>query len=172
MEKYGERKQMLVPTIIMGLIALALFITAWSMGDGSHIKGLKGAFNITVETLPLIIFAFIIAGLVQVVLPKDLLSKWVGTESGFRGIMIGTIAGGFTPGGPYTSLPIVAVMIKSGASSGTLVAFLTSWSLWAVARLPMEVGILGWKFTALRVASTFFFPPIAGFIAGIIEKIF
>jgi uncharacterized membrane protein YraQ (UPF0718 family) len=29
----------------------------------------------------------------------------------------------------------------------------------------MEVGILGWKFTAIRVACTFFFPPIAGLIA-------
>jgi len=37
--------------------------------------------------------------------------------------------------------------------------------LWAVSRLPMEVGILGWKFTLIRLAATFFFPPIAGWIA-------
>jgi hypothetical protein len=48
---------------------------------------------------------------------------------------------------------------------GTAVAFVTGWSLWAVARLPMEVGIMGWKFTAIRLASTFLFPPIAGIIA-------
>jgi len=46
-----------------------------------------------------------------------------------------------------------------------MVAFLTGWSLWAVSRLPLEVGILGWKFTLIRIASTFFFPPIAGLIA-------
>jgi hypothetical protein len=46
-----------------------------------------------------------------------------------------------------------------------MVAFLTGWSLVAVSRLPMEVGILGWKFTLIRIASTFFFPPIAGLIA-------
>jgi uncharacterized membrane protein YraQ (UPF0718 family) len=55
--------------------------------------------------------------------------------------------------------------MHSGASIGTLVAFLTGWSLWAVARMPLEVGILGWKFTLIRLASTFFFPPIAGWIA-------
>jgi len=27
------------------------------------------------------------------------------------------------------------------------------------------VGILGWRLTFIRLASTFFFPPIAGFIA-------
>jgi len=29
----------------------------------------------------------------------------------------------------------------------------------------MEMGILGWEFTLIRIASTFFFPPIAGLIA-------
>jgi hypothetical protein len=46
-----------------------------------------------------------------------------------------------------------------------MVAFLTGWSLWAFGRLPMEVGILGWKLTLIRFASTFFFPPIAGWVA-------
>lgn len=56
-------------------------------------------------------------------------------------------------------------LLRTGARVGTMVAFLTGWSLWAVTRLPMEVGILGWKFTIIRIASTFFFPPIAGLIA-------
>jgi len=100
-----------------------------------------------------------------VFLPQDLLSRWVGVESGKRGILIGTLAGGLTPGGPYVSLPVVAGLLRAGASVGIMVAFLTAWSLWAVSRLPMEVGILGWKFTLIRIASTFFFPPIAGLIA-------
>jgi uncharacterized membrane protein YraQ (UPF0718 family) len=86
-------------------------------------------------------------------------------ESGFRGILLGTVAGAIAPGGPYVSLPIAAGLIKSGAGVGTMVAFLTGWSLWALGRLPMEVGILGWKFTIIRFTSTFIFPPIAGLIA-------
>lgn len=167
-----ERKsnQMLVSTLIMAAIALVLFIIAYSRGTGEHIVGLKSALTITIQTLPLIIFAFIIAGLIQVLLPHDLLNRWVGTEAGLRGILIGTLAGGITPGGPYVSLPIVAGLIRAGAGPGTMVAFLTSWSLWAVARLPMEVGILGWRFTLIRLASTFFFPPIAGFLAHFIAR--
>jgi len=112
-----------------------------------------------------LIFAFIVAGMVQVLVPHELISKWVGVESGMRGIFIGSVAGGLTPGGPFVSLPIVAGLLRSGAGVGTMVAFLTGWSLWAVSRLPMEVGILGWKFTLIRIACTFFFPPIAGLLA-------
>jgi len=156
---------MLVPTIIMGALAVILFLIGYYKGEGQHIIGMKSALRMTVQILPLLIFAFIVAGMVQVLVPQELLSKLVGAESGMRGIVIGTVAGGFTPGGPYVSLPVVAGLLHSGASVGTMVAFLTGWSLWAFSRLPMEVGILGWKFTIVRIVCTFFFPPIAGFIA-------
>jgi len=156
---------MLIPTIVMGTLAVTLIVFGYSKGEGQHISGLKSAFTMTVEILPLLFFAFIVAGMIQVLLPHEMISRWVGVESGMRGILLGTVAGGFSPGGPYVSLPIAVGLLRSGASIGTMVAFLTGWSLWAVARLPMEVGILGWKLTLIRVASTFFFPPIAGLIA-------
>jgi len=156
---------MLIPTLIMGLLAAVLLYLGWRGGQGQHLVGLKRGLNMTMEILPLLIFAFIVAGMVQVLIPQATLARWVGGESGLRGILIGTVAGGLAPGGPYVSLPIVAGLLRSGAGVGTMVAFLTGWSLWAVSRLPMEFGILGWRFTLIRLASTFFFPPIAGLIA-------
>jgi len=159
---------MLVPTIIMGVIAIALVILGIFRKQGQHITGLKAALDMTIQVLPLLIFAFIIAGMVQVLVPNEFLSRWIGQESGLKGIFIGTVAGGIMPGGPYVSLPIAGGLLKSGASIGTMVAFLTGWSLWAIGRLPMEIGILGWKVTAIRLACTFFFPPIAGLLANLI----
>ena len=158
---------MLVPTIIMGVIAVALLVYGWVNGQGQHVAGLRSAAMMTINVLPLLIFAFIIAGMIQTLLPAQLISRWVGAESGIKGILVGTITGGFMPGGPYVSLPIAAGLLRAGAGVGTMVAFITAWSLWAVARLPMEVGILGWKFTSIRLICTFFFPPIAGLIANL-----
>ena len=168
MGKERRNSRMLIPTIVMGVFAFILLVIGYYKGQGQHISGVKSGLNMTVEILPLLILAFIVAGMIQVLVSQELLSKWVGVESGVRGILIGTVAGGLTPGGPYVSLPIVAGLLHSGASVGTLVAFLTGWSLWAVSRLPMEIGILGWKFTLIRIASTFFFPPIAGFVAQMV----
>lgn len=165
MEKKRRNLNMLLPTIIMAILAIIFLAVGYSRGEGQHVQGLRSGFKMIVEILPLLLFAFIVAGMVQVLLPQELLSKWIGEESGLKGIFIGTFAGGITPGGPYVSLPLVAGLLKAGAGIGTLVAFLTAWSLWAVARLPMEIGILGWKFTFVRLACTFFFPPIAGFLA-------
>ncbi len=158
---------MLIPTIIMGVIAIVLLFIGYQKGGGEHILGLKAAGDILLQIAPLLIFAFIIAGMFQFLVPTEMIAKWVGAESGFRGILIGTVIGGFMPGGPYVCLPIAAGLLRVGASVGTMVAFITSWSLWAFARLPVEVGILGWKFTLIRLACTFFFPPIAGLIANL-----
>jgi uncharacterized membrane protein YraQ (UPF0718 family) len=156
---------MLIPTIIMGVLAFILLTIGYYKGQGDHIIGIKLALSLIVQVLPLLVFALIAAGMAQVIVPKEFLSKWVGEESGMRGILIGTVAGGLSPGGPYVNLPIAAGLIHAGSSVGTMVAFLTGWSLLAFNRLPMEVGILGWRFTLIRIASTFFFPPIAGWIA-------
>ncbi len=166
MSKNGRLPQMLIPTIIMGVIAIAVLFIGYQKGGGEHILGLKSAGNLLLQIAPLLIFAFIGAGMVQYLVPTEMISKWVGTESGFRGVLIGTVMGSLAPGGPFVSLPIAAGLLQTGASVGTMVAFLTGWSLWAVTRLPLEVGIMGWQFTLVRLACTFFFPPIAGLIAN------
>jgi uncharacterized membrane protein YraQ (UPF0718 family) len=162
-----RRSDMLIPTLIMAFMAILFLIIAYSRGENQHILGTKLGLKMLVEILPLLFFALILAGVIQVLLPKELLSKWIGDEAGIKGILLGTVAGGIMPGGPYVSLPVAAGLFRAGAGIGTLVAFLTSWSLWAIARLPMEIGIIGWKFTLVRLACTFFFPPIAGIIAQV-----
>lgn len=159
------------PTVVMFVIALVLFIIASLQGDGKNVAGLKSAWNMTLQIIPLLIFAFIIAGLAQTLLPKDLISRWVGDESGIRGILVGTLAGALTPGGPYVSLPIAAGLLKTGASIPTMVTFVTGWSLLAVSRLPLDVGIMGWRFTLIHRVSVLIFAPLAGLLASLLIKL-
>jgi uncharacterized membrane protein YraQ (UPF0718 family) len=156
---------MLIPTLVLGVLAVVFLYLGYRGGEGQHIAGLKNSVRMIVEIVPLLLCAFIVASMAQILIPQELLSKWIGGESGMRGIFIGTVAGGVAPGGPFVSLPVAAGLFRAGAGVGTMVAFLTGWSLWAVARIPMEIGVLGWKLTAIRLVCTFFFPPIAGLIA-------
>ena len=157
---------MLIPTIIMGVLAIALTVISYNKGGGEHIVGLKIAGSTLIQILPLLMFAFVIAGMVQILIPQEMISRWVGAESGFKGILIGTLMGTITPGGPFISLPIAAGLLRAGASIGTLVAFMTSWALLAFPALPLQIGLMGWKFTLIRFVCTLFFPPIAGLIAS------
>ena len=56
---------MLIPTIVMGLLAIILVVMGYYKGQGQHISGVKSGLNMAVEILPLLISAFIVAGMVQ-----------------------------------------------------------------------------------------------------------
>jgi uncharacterized membrane protein YraQ (UPF0718 family) len=152
-------------SVVMIAIALILLAVAYLQGDNLPVLGLKKAGNMFVQVFPLLVAAFVIAGLVQVLVPKEFIMRWLGPESGLKGIALGALAGGLSPGGPFVNFPIVASVYKAGAGIGTVVAYVTAWSLVSVVRFPLEVSLISPKFALIRLACTFFFPPIAGLIA-------
>ena len=156
---------MLISTIVMAAIAVVVLALAYHRGDGTHVQGLRDGGWMLVQLVPLLVFAFIIAGTLPLIIPRELITQWIGAESGVKGIFIGSVVGGLLPGGPAVSLPILAGFLHVGAGVGTLVAMITGWSLLAFTRLPLEVGIMGWKFTLIRLACTFLLAPVAGMIA-------
>ncbi len=156
---------MLIPTIVMALLAAAALILAYQRGDGSHVAGLRDGGTLLLQLIPLLLFAFILAGTLPLLVPQEAVARWIGAESGLRGIFVGTMVGGLLPGGPAVSLPILAGFLRLGASTGTLIAMITGWSLLAFSRLPLEISVMGWRFTAIRLCCTFFLAPIAGLIA-------
>jgi uncharacterized membrane protein YraQ (UPF0718 family) len=151
--------------LVMIIIAVILLVVAYLQGDNLHVLGLKIAAKMFWQIIPILIAAFIIAGMAQALIPREFIVKWLGQEAGWKGIIFGTVAGGVTPGGPFVSFPIVAAIYKSGAGIGTVVAYVTAWSLVAVGRLPYEISLISPKFALIRLACTFFFPPVAGLIA-------
>jgi uncharacterized membrane protein YraQ (UPF0718 family) len=167
MNKTKGKSNMLIPTLIMALIATALVYVGYYQGDGQHITGLQVSFKMMIQMMPLLLLALVIAGMAQVLAAQqqEFISKWLGPESGLRGILIASAAGTLTPGGPVVTIPLLAGLLRSGSSIGVAVAYLTGWGAWSLARLPLEIAILGWKFTLIRVASVCLLPPIAGLIA-------
>ena len=158
---------MVIPTIILGVMAITLLIIGYMKGGGQHIAGLKVAASLLLQIAPLLVLSFIVAGMIQELVPTEIISKWIGEGSGFRGIFTGAAAGMITPGGPFISMPLAAGFLRTGASVATMVSFMTAWSLMSIHRMPMEVGILGWNFLLVRVACIIFVPFLAGLIAHV-----
>jgi uncharacterized membrane protein YraQ (UPF0718 family) len=110
--------------------------------------------------VPLLLAAFLLAGLVQVLVSRELVQRWLGSGSGWRGIALACVGGALIPGGPYAYYPIAAVLLNAGASVGVLVAFVTAKNLWSLSRLPLEFALLGTRLTLVRVAVTLVIPPL------------
>ncbi len=96
--------------------------------------------------------ACLIASFVAVLMPREMVLRWVGAESGLLGILIATLAGTICPGGPITIFPIAAAFVAIGADTGAAIAFITSWTLLGYARiLVWELPFFGGEFVIWRI---------------------
>lgn len=152
-------------TLILVGLAIVLLIFAIIQGNGLALKGIRLAGSTLWHNLTLLLAGFLIAGLMQVLIPTELISSWLGKEAGAKAIWIGCLAGGLFPGSPYTAFPVVASLSQAGAGLGAIVGFITAWALWSVSRLPVEIALIDPKIALIRYAITFIMPPIAGFVA-------
>lgn len=114
-------------------------------------------------TLPRMSAALLIAGFAQVLIPRELVTKWLGSGAGIRGIFIATLAGALTPGGPMLAFPLVVLLRQSGASTTSLITFVTAWATLGFHRILMwELPFLGPEFAFVRYISSIPLPIIAG----------
>jgi uncharacterized membrane protein YraQ (UPF0718 family) len=153
-------------TLALVVILLVLAALAWWQGGPElALEGLVLGGRTLLSAVPLLLAAFLIAGLVQALVTREMVSRWLGSQSGWRGIALACVGGALIPGGPYVYFPIAAALLKTGAGLGVLVAFVAAKNLWSVTRIPVELALLGPRLTIVRQVVTFILPPLLGFLA-------
>ena len=121
--------------------------------------------------LPRIGAGVIGSGFIAEVLPKALVATWIGPGSGAIGVVIATLGGALTPGGPVVGFSIGAAALKSGAGAPQVIAYSTAWALYAIHRLLIwEVPMMPARVVWLRAAVSLPLPFIAAAIAMLLAK--
>ena len=169
--KHKGGKSMDTTTLVLTVVAIVLLVVAFLRGRDLPLAGMQVAGRTLWRNLPLLLLGFAIAGLAQVVIPKDLISRWLGDQAGFKGVLIGCVVGGLVPGAPYATFPLVAALYQAGASLGVVVGFVSAWGLWSAARLPVEMALISPRTALVRYAITFIVPPIAGLVAEVVARL-
>ncbi len=153
-------------TAVLGGVAVVLAWLAWRRGGpGLALAGLVEGGQVLLSVTVLLLAAFLIAGLIEALVTPAIITRWLGSSSGWRGIALACLGGALIPGGPYVYYPIAAVLLKAGASLGVLVAFVTAKNLWSITRLPLEFALLGPTITIVRFGATLILPPLLGIVA-------
>jgi len=127
-------------------------------------------FTLLIVFLPAVL---LLASFVEVMLPKSVVERWLGAGSGVKGILVSSLAGMFTPGGPYLAFPLVLALYRAGADWAPLIAYITAWSMNSVARmLVFEIPFVGVELPMVRLIACFALPPVAGLIARWISRVY
>ncbi len=157
-------------TLILAVVAVILLIVAYGRGQDLPLAGIQAAGRTLWRNGLLLLLGFLIAGLVQVMVPTELISSWLGSQAGARGVLTACLVGGLVPGAPYAVFPLVAAFYKAGAGLGAVVGFVTAWALWSVTRLPIEMALIEPRAALTRYAVTFVVPPLAGLLANAVSR--
>jgi uncharacterized membrane protein YraQ (UPF0718 family) len=108
---------------------------------------------------------FLLAGLVDVLVPAEVLVKWLGAERGVQGILVGWLSGLLLPGGPYVLFPIMANLFAKGVGAGPLITLITAKTLVSPIRmLTYEAPLMGWPITLARFVPGLLVPPVLGLV--------
>jgi uncharacterized membrane protein YraQ (UPF0718 family) len=170
MDEQKRSRRMDLTTLILFILSGLLLIYMFIKDKNLAISGIKSAGLTLWNNLALLLVGFLLAGLIQVLVPNELIIDWLGNKAGFKAVLIGCVAGGLIPGSPYAVFPIAGGFYQAGAGLGAMVGFITAWALWSVTRFPVEIALINPKLAMVRYAITFIVPPAAGALANIISK--
>ena len=150
--------------ILLGLTLAALGY-AFSRDASLPLKGLAASGRLFGSVWLELALGFILAGLIEVLIPAAAISRWLGADKLHQGILAGWAAGLVMPGGPYLFFPVAAKLFDSGASAGALIAFLTAKTLVSPVRmLTYEAPLLGWPLTLARLIPALLMAPVLGYL--------
>lgn len=154
------------PVIFLGLIAAALGITIAIRKPEALRPAIEEAGRQGGKIALRVLLGIFIAAVLARVIPVQAVGPLIGPDSGVRGILIGTVFGAIVPGGPMVTFPIAMTLWDIGAGQPQVVAFLASWSIFAVHRvLSYEWPMMGGRFVLIRLLSAWYLPPVAGLLA-------
>jgi uncharacterized membrane protein YraQ (UPF0718 family) len=114
----------------------------------------------------------LIAAFVTRLLPREVVARVVGGESGLLGLFIAMMMGAALPGGPLTIYPVAGAFLLLGADVGTAIAFITAWNLLGYNRaLIWELPFFGLEYVGWRILIALPLPIIAGLLARMAARI-
>jgi len=138
--------------VLLGATLLAAVLVTLKYGASHMLETSLGALGFLATLLPKIGAGLFVAAAIPLLLPRERVSAWIGSESGTRGIILAATAGALLPGGPAMVFPLAAALLAAGADLGAGLAFITGWSLLSLNRtLIWELSFLDWRLVLLRV---------------------
>lgn len=153
------------------LAGTLLILCGLAAAQGVLVDGLQRAGKTFLSLMPILVVAFLLAGMAEALLPPGFVERWLSDAAGARGYLLAWLAGALTPAGGLLGMPLAAGLLKAGAGVGVLVTYLTSMALLPVLRVPMEVGIYGGRLALLRLAASCVLPLVAGVIAQALARL-
>lgn len=133
----------------LGTIVLVALIAIINRNLGLRAFGIAvSSFKEMAMVIPPV---FLLLGLLDVWVPKEVMVKYMGEGSGLKGIILAFIIGSAAAGPLYGAFPIAAVFMKKGVKFSNILIFIGAWSTTKIPMFLFEQSALGMTFAVTRL---------------------
>jgi len=151
----------------LALIIVVVDLLIWIFWPAQAAPVMRNTWDYLVEMIIILIPVAVLMGLFEVWVPKQLIGKYLGRESGWKGILLALLFGSAPTGPLYVAFPIAAMLLKKGASPLNVIILLNAWAAIKIPQLLIEANFLGMSFMLVRLALTV---PSAILMGWLIQK--
>lgn len=131
---------------------------------------LKKAYSSFESLLPQLLSVLLLVGLVLSILNPSIISKTIGSNSGWLGVVASALVGAITLMPPYVSFPTAAMLLQAGAGYMQVGAFVSTLMMVGVVTAPVEIKYFGKKLTFLRNIFAFAFSFLVAYVINLTVK--
>ncbi|PKM96433.1 MAG: permease [Firmicutes bacterium HGW-Firmicutes-1] len=147
-------------------ITIVLLLFSFYKDKSKTKMALKKAWKAFENILPELLGIIMLVGFLLAVLNPAVISKLIGDNSGWLGVLISSVIGAITLIPGFVAFPTAALLLDNGAGYMQIGAFVSSLMMVGVVTMPVEMKVFNKKTTIMRNAFAFVFSFIVALIIG------
>ncbi len=149
-------------------LAIILLLISFIKDKKKTKMALKKAWKAFENILPEFLVVILLVGLLLAILNPETISKIIGSESSWFGVILAAIIGSITLIPGFVAFPTAAILLNNGAGYMQIAAFISTLMMVGVVTLPVEMKYFGRKTSISRNVLAFFFSFIVALIIGMV----
>lgn len=152
--------------IVLYILAFALLILSFFKDKSKTLKAIKLGFKSFESIMPQFLGLIIFIGLILAILNPETISKLIGSDSGFLGVLISSAIGSIAIMPTFVAFSTGNSLLQNGAGFAQVGALISTLTLVGIMTLSLESKYIGKKAAFLRNFIAFLFSFIVAFILG------
>lgn len=137
---------------LLCLLCLVFIAGSAAMGFETGIRLGENLWTFFFSMIKILPGAFILIGLFEVWVPREIVERHLGETSGIKGHIWGILLASTIVGGLYVAFPVAHVLQKKGAGLPVIFTFLGASGICRIPMTLFEISFMGLEFTLLRYA--------------------
>lgn len=157
-------------SLIVWIFAAGMLLFSFLKNKDKTAKSLKVSWEFFSSMGLLVLLTIWAIGFFISLLPPELISRIVGQDSGFKGVVLAALFGSVVLIQAFIAFPLAGSFLRQGASVTAIAAFVTTLVMVGVLTAPLEAKFFGKRFTLWRNSLSFIFAIVIALLMGVILK--